>query len=186
MNANRILALAAFCTAALLPAVQAGAQTSQSVNATATVTTPITAGATAALAFGNVTKGQANTVAASEAGAGALYFSGDEADDITIAVPASATLSTNSGDGSATMSVTLARATMLSNSDDNVQGNGSVLDASSGSATIALSADADGDGTDADGLGQIYLWVGGSVSPTGNQQRGDYSGSFNITASYSN
>ncbi len=186
MNAKRFLASVTCAAAVLFSAVQAGAQTSQSVAATATVITPITAGATAPLAFGTVTKGQANPVAASAGTAGALFFSGDEADDIIITVPETATLTTTAGDGSATMSVTIARGTMLANSTDNVQGNAVALDASDGTAAVALSADTDGNGTEGDGLGQVYLWVGGSVSPTATQQRGDYSGSFDISASYSN
>jgi hypothetical protein len=178
-------ALSVFIAGALFAGVNAFAQTSQSVSSTATVTTPITGGATAALAFGTLTKGQANNVASTAAAAGALYFSGDEADDLTVTVPASVTLNSTSGAG-ASMSVTLARATMLANSTDNVQANGATADASSGSVTVALSADADGDGTDADGLGQVYLWIGGSVSPVATQQRGSYAGSFSVNASYSN
>jgi hypothetical protein len=161
------------------------AQTSQSVNSSATVTTPITGASTAALAFGTVTKGQANTVASSAAGAGAFNFSGDESDDITITVPATVTLNTTSG-GGASMNVTLDRAGMGSNSTDNTQGSAVTADASSGTVTVALSADAAGDGTDADGLGQSYFWIGGSVTPAANQQRGSYTGTFSVSASYSN
>ncbi|MDB5034051.1 MAG: hypothetical protein JWQ98_1292, partial [Chlorobi bacterium] len=52
--------------------------------------------------------------------------------------------------------------------------------------TTALSADASGDGTNSDGLGQVYLWIGGSVSPTATQQRGNYTGTFTVSAAYSN
>jgi len=185
MKTSRLFAFTAFSVGMLFVGVQAGAQTSQSVSSTATVTTPITADAIAPLAFGTVTKGQANTVAASSANAGALYFSGDEGDEVTVTVPETAELTTASGAGG-TMTVTIDRAAMLSNNLDNVQGNASAFDASSGSAAVNLSADNAGDGTDADGLGQIYLWVGGSVSPDAGQQRGNYSGTFSVNASYSN
>jgi hypothetical protein len=83
------------------------------------------------------------------------------------------------------MTVTLNRASMRSHTA-NVQGSATTLDASSGSATTALSADASGDGVASDGLGQVYVWVGGSVTPTATQQRGSYSGTFTVSAAYSN
>ena len=184
MKVRKLIAMA-FAVAGFTTGIAAFAQTSQSVNATATVTTPITGAATATLAFGTVTKGQANVIAATVASAGAFNFSGDESDNITVAVPADATISTTSGPG-ADMTVTLDRAGLLANSTDNVQADGVVSDASSGTVTVALSADADGDGVGSDGLGQTYFWIGGSVSPTATQQRGAYTGTFSVVASYSN
>jgi hypothetical protein len=83
------------------------------------------------------------------------------------------------------MTVTIARAALRSHTT-NAQASSTTLDASSGSATTALSADATGDGVNSDGLGQLYVWIGGSVSPTATQQRGSYSGSFTVSAAYSN
>jgi hypothetical protein len=185
MTVRRVVAFAAMMAGAYLVGGNAFAQTSQSVTATATVTTPITGGATAALAFGSVTKGEANTVAATSAGAGAVYLSGDESDNITLTVPSTVDLTTTSGAGG-TLTVDLNRAGLKANSADNTQGSASTADASSGSVTVALSGDAAGDGTDADGLGQVYVWIGGSVTPTATQQRGSYSGTFTVNASYSN
>jgi len=170
--------------AALLFCVgNASAQTA--VTSSATVTTTIVGSATAPLAFGTVTKGAANTVAATDAGAAAFNFSGDESDNIIVTVPATATISTTSGAG-ADMTVTLDRATMTANSTDNTQGTAVTADASSGTTTVALSGDAAGDGTGSDGLGQVYLWIGGSVTPSSTQQRGSYTGTFDVSASYSN
>jgi hypothetical protein len=83
------------------------------------------------------------------------------------------------------MTVTINRAALRVHTTG-TQGSASALDASSGSATTALSADASGDGVNSDGLGQAYLWVGGSVTPTATQQRGTYSGTFTVSAAYSN
>jgi hypothetical protein len=83
------------------------------------------------------------------------------------------------------MTVTLNRAALRSNTS-NAQGTATTLDAASGSATTALSSDATGDGVNSDGLGQVYVWIGGSVTPTATQQRGSYSGSFTVSAAYSN
>jgi hypothetical protein len=83
------------------------------------------------------------------------------------------------------MTVTLSRSSLRANTTG-TQGTATSLDASSGSATTALSSDASGNGTSNDGLGQAYLWIGGTVTPTATQQRGVYSGTFTVSASYSN
>jgi hypothetical protein len=178
---TKVLTLAAVC--ALFGGVTAFAQQSD-VTATATLNVPLTVNATAPLAFGNVTRGNETQIPATSASAGAVSFSGDESDNITITVPASTTISTTSGAG-ANMTVDIDRANLRVNTT-NAQGSASVLDASTGSATTGLSADASGDGTDADGMGQAYLWIGGSVTPTATQQRGSYSGTFTVSAVYSN
>lgn len=178
---TRVLALAAI--GAILGGSAALGQ-SASVSSTATVVVPISATATAPLAFGTVTRGNTTTVAATAAAAGSVTFSGDEADQITISVPTSATISTTSGAG-ANMTVTIARSTLRSNTS-NTQGTAAVLDASSGSATASLSTDAGGNAVNNDGLGQLYLWIGGSVTAAAAQQRGSYAGTFTVSAVYAN
>src|SRR5690349_6075487 len=96
MNVAKRLACAAIL-AGTLAAGHVYAQSSLSITSTATVATPITGGSSAALAFGTLTKGQVNSVAPTAANAGAIYFSGDESDNVTIAVPSSVILSTNAG-----------------------------------------------------------------------------------------
>lgn len=157
---------------------------SASVTSSATIETPISAAATAPLAFGTITKGATATVAATAASAAGVTFSGDEGDNITISVPSSATISTAAGSG-ASMTVSIDRSSLRVNTVG-TQGTASALDASSGSATSALSSDAAGNGTSGDGLGQTYVWIGGSVAPAATQQRGVYSGSFTVSAAYSN
>jgi hypothetical protein len=83
------------------------------------------------------------------------------------------------------MNVTINRSALRGNTN-NAQGSSSTLDASSGSVTTNLSGDASGDGTNNDGLGQAYVWIGGSVTPAATQQRGSYSGTFTVSAAYSN
>lgn len=150
----------------------------------ATIQTDITSFGTADLAFGTIAKGATATVLSSDAAAGTIAFSGDADDNVTISVPATFDISTTSGAGS-TMTVTITRASMVSNTTS-AQGTASAMDASSGSATVALSSDASGDGVGTDGLGQVYTWFGGTVSPTATQQRGTYNGTVTITAAYSN
>ena len=181
---NKLSLALATLALALVSAVSSGFAQSASVTSTATIVTPITAQATAPLAFGTISKGATASVAATNASAGAVTFGGDESDNITITVPATATIATTSGAGSS-MTVTINRGGLRSNTTSSQAGASSV-DASSGSATVALSGDGSGDGVANDGLGQLYLWIGGSVTPTAVQQRGAYSGSFTVSAAYSN
>lgn len=180
---NKLSLILASAALAIVSTVSGFAQ-SASVTSTATIVTPITAQATAPLAFGTISKGATASVAATSAQAGAVTFGGDESDNITVTVPSSATITTSSGAGSS-MTVTINRAALRSNTTS-AQAGASSLDASSGSATTALSADGSGDGVANDGLGQLYLWIGGSVTPTAVQQRGSYSGTFTVSAAYSN
>ena len=181
---NKLSLTLATVTLALVSAVSSGFAQTASVNSSATIVTPITAQAIAPLAFGTISKGATASVAATTASAGSVTFGGDESDNITITVPATATIATTSGAGSS-MTVTINRGALRSNTTS-TQAGASALDASSGSATTALSSDAGGNGTNNDGLGQLYLWIGGSVTPTATQQRGAYSGSFTVSAAYSN
>ncbi len=159
------------------------AQSSATVTSTATIETPISASAFSNLAFGTITKGATATVASSSSSAGGVLFSGDEGDNISITVPATATISTSSGDG-ASMTVTINRGSLRVNTS-NDQENAESFDASNGTATTALSGDEGGNGS-SDGLGQAWLWIGGSVAPSATQQRGVYTGTFTVSAAYSN
>jgi hypothetical protein len=172
-------------TLSLLSASTLFAQ-SAAVSSTATIVTPISATATAPLAFGTISKGATATVAATAANAAAVNFSGDESDAISITVPPTVTISTSSGAGGS-MTVTLDRSGIRYTPLGNIPPNGaSVVDASSGSVTVNLSMDNQGNATNNDGLGQAYIWIGGSVTPATNQQRGSYSGTFTVSAAYAN
>ncbi len=170
---------------ALVAADRSALAQSASVLSTATIITPITATAIAPLAFGSITKGTTATVPPSSAAAAAVSFSGDEGDNISISLPPSLTISTTSGAGGASMTVTINRSALRVHTS-NAQSTATALNASSGSATTILSTDNGGDGVASDGLGQAYLWIGGSVTPAAQQQRGSYSGTFTVSAAYSN
>jgi Domain of unknown function (DUF4402) len=159
---------------------------SGSVTSSATIVTPITGTAVAPLAFGTISKGATATIDATNSQAAQVSFSGDEGDNITVSVPPTCTIATTSGAG-ANMTVTLNRAALRHTGLGNIQANGAqVVDASSGSVTVALSMDNQGNGTNSDGLGQSFIWIGGAVTPTATQQRGSYSGTFTVSAAYSN
>lgn len=177
---------AVFAAFFLFPLVIAGAsaQLSLSVSASARIETPVTGVALSSLDFGTLPKGSTTTIAATASGASNLVFSGDESDNVSISLPASMTLSTTAG-GGASLTVTLDRANLRAGANENVR-NADLVDASAGSATVRLSSDNGGNGTSGDGLGQTYLWVGGSATPDAFQQQGTYSGTFTVVVDYSN
>ena len=180
-----LFASAAFALASFFAVNTASAQ-SASVTSTATILAPLTAAATAPLAFGTIAKGATATVASSTTSAGAVTFGGDEQDDITVTIPSTVTIATTAG-GGANMTVTLDRANVRYTPLGNIPPNGaSVVNASNGTVTVKLSMDNQGDAVNNDGNGQAYLWIGGSVTPTSQQQRGSYTGSFTVSAAYSN
>ncbi len=181
---NRTILTQAAIVAVALTAGSAASAQSVGVGSTATIVTPITAAATAPLAFGSITKGSTTSVPATSASAAAVTLSGDQADNVIVSIPASVVISTSSGSGG-NLNVTIDRGTLRKNTS-NAQGSATQLNASSGSATVALSVDNQGDAVNNDGLGQVYLWIGGSVTPDDTQQRGSYSGTFTVSAAYSN
>ena len=166
-------------------AANVNAQTaSTSVKSTATIVTPLTATTTAPLAFGTITKGQKATIGVTESNAASFYFSGDESDEIAITIPGEVTISTTSGEGSS-MTVSLNRSNVRTNDRDD-QNSAKSVNFSSGNATSELSEDDKGNGEKKDGLGQLYVWIGGEVTPAASQQRGNYEGTFTVSAAYSN
>lgn len=181
---NRTILTQAAIVAVALTAGSAASAQSVGVGSTATIVTPITAAVTAPLAFGSITKGSTTSIPATSASAAAVTLSGDQADNVIVSIPASVVISTNSGAGG-NLNVTIDRGTLRKNTS-NAQGSATQLNASSGSATVALSTDNQGDAVNNDGLGQVYLWIGGSVTPDDTQQRGSYSGTFTVSAAYSN
>lgn len=181
---NRSILTGLAMAAMFVTAGSAAFAQSAGIGSTATIVTPISAAATAPLAFGTIVKGSTATVTATSASAAAVTFSGDEGDNVIVTIPPTLDIATTSGAG-ANMTVKISRSALRANAT-NAQGSATLLDASSGSATVPLSTDVTGDAVNNDGLGQAYLWIGGSVTPTATQQRGTYSGTFTISAAYSN
>lgn len=177
----RILPLAALlstlaCTGTLL------AQQESSVPGEHTA--PVSLSMLAPLDFGAVTRGSESTIASTSGYAAEVQVSGDELSAVTIVLPSTIVLTTTSGRG-ASMTVSVDRSTLRIHNRDR-QNEASVLDASTGWATSSLSSDAGGDGGGADGLGQSYIWIGGSLVPAANQPRGLYTGTLTISAVYAN
>jgi hypothetical protein len=168
----------------LVTHVDSHAQNAVSVTANAMVVSPVNGTALSSLDFGTLPQGTTTHVEASGSGACALLLSGDAADHVSVQIPQQATLSTTSGGGSS-MTINLDLANLRAGSSSDASDAESV-DASEGTATIQLSADDQGNETAGDGIGQAYVWIGGSASPAATQQQGAYSGTFTVSVAYTN
>jgi hypothetical protein len=155
----------------LLALVSAGMVHAQGVNgsisATATVQSPITVAGAQPLAFGNVFPGVAKTVAYSDAAnAGRFDVTGQGSAPVTY----SFTLPTNLT--SAGNNLPIGSWTGYVNTANSTSG-GSAITPSSTSASSTLSAG-----------GQLYFFVGATVTPPNNLPAGSYSGTVTLTVSY--
>ena len=139
---------------------------SASINATATVLSPITVTAGAALAFGNVTPGVAKTVLASSAAAGTFSLTGQASQGIQIAF----TLPTNLTSGANNLPI--GTWTGLFNSANN-QGTGTAFTPSAAATNGTTSA-----------TGNFFVWVGGTVTPAAAQVAGAYTGNVTMNVVY--
>ncbi len=149
-----------------LARAQAVAQNNASINATATVQTPITVSAVQDLGFGNVFPGLNKTVAVTDAAAGHFSVAGQASANVnlTFALPA------NLSDGGGNL-LPIGSWTGEQNTTGTATGSNFVP---SGAATASALS----------GTGALHVFVGGTVAPALNQPAGVYSGSVQMTVVY--
>ncbi|MCC7052588.1 MAG: hypothetical protein IT355_04930 [Gemmatimonadaceae bacterium] len=161
MNASRFLATAAaLCVAG---AVQAQ---SASIQATATVVTPLVVTGTAPLAFGNVFQGVNKTVLHGDATSGRLSVTGFGTSQVALTFTLPATLAS----GANTMPI--------NNYDIRINGTNTPT----GATALAVVS-----GTPVNAnlvASNLFVFVGGRVQPTAAQAAGAYTGSIVLAAAY--
>lgn len=152
---------------ALLSLSAAGASAqSANINVSATVFTALTVTGAQALAFGNVFPGVAKTIAVTDATAGRFDLSGQNSANVDLTFTLPATLAS----GPNTMAI--GSWTGCTNTSNSTAGCTTFVP--SGSATASALS----------GTGALFVWVGGTVSPTAGQASGSYSGTVTLTAAY--
>jgi len=155
--------------AVALLGVTALAAPAQSNNAniavTAVVQQPINVAATNALAFGNVFPGVAKTVLVTSASAGSFAVTGQASTPVsmTFVVPASLTSGVN----------TLPIGTFTGNWNGTNAPTGTGFTPSAAATAATLSA-----------TGQMFVFVGATVTPATTQAAGSYSGTLQMTVVY--
>lgn len=153
---------------ALALAVVAGTARGQSasIQATATVVTPITVTGTAPLAFGNVFQGVNKTIAFSDATSGRFSLTGYLNSQVAMTFTLPATLA----NGASTMPI---------NAYD-VRVNGT--NSTTGTTTLTVTS-----GTPVNSnfvTGNLFVFIGGRVQPGVAQAQGTYTGTIVLAAAY--
>jgi len=158
---KRILVLGiALCAISLA----AFAQTSATANATANVNAALTIANTAGLNFGNVAQGATVTITPLLAGAAAFTISGaaSAATTVSVTYPANLTFGANN--------LPFTAQTPRYNNVANVQANGitGTWTAAGGSTTTSAG-------------GNLWVWIGGSVTASASQAAGSYNGTITVS-----
>lgn len=156
-----------FALASLLAAQSAQAQTqTASIQATATVMQPINVTGAVNLAFGNVFPGIAQTVTVSAAGAGRFDVTGQASAPVLVSfvLPTNLTAGANN--------LPIGAWTGHRNTVNNpTTGTNFIPSAATTAATFSAT-------------GQLFVFVGATVTPATNQAAGAYSGTIQMTVTY--
>lgn len=161
--------LRALCVLSTL-AVLAPAASAQSgnINATATVLQPLTVTGARDLAFGNVYPGVNKSIAVADATSGRFDLTGVASAQVQF----SFTLPTNLTNGANTLPI--GSWTGYYNTTNNATVGGTAFTPSSSNTTTNLAAI----------TGQLFVFVGATVSPSGTQVQGAYTAQVTLTAAY--
>jgi hypothetical protein len=164
---KKILGGVVMAAALVAVANRAEAQSSASgnINATATVTGALTATPVAALDFGFVVPGTPKAVATSDATAGVMQFNGTAGAQVNVTFTS---LPANLSDGTNDLSIGSYTAATAA-----TQAGAQTSFAPAGGTLVNLS-----------GAGEIFVFVGATVSPLAAQPAGAYSGTITVQAAY--
>ena len=152
----------------------------QTATATGTVVEPLTVATTTNLNFGNsLFRGSSVTVAPTNGAQFTVSGQGGQEVSATVTVP-SGGLTHTDGTITETLPVTFGTGNLVHNTETGTQ---ATADFTSGSATITRVLE----GTQGEtGLNNLYLWIGGTVTPGASQPAGTYTGTIEATVSYVN
>lgn len=164
-------AVATACAVAVLGWVlpsPAWAQNSADITAQANVLTPLTVTGQANLDFGNVFPGVNKTVAITDATAGRWLVQGEGGAEVTLAF----TLPANLSDGANTLPISFGAGSAGYNTTNN-PGAATTFDPAAGATANLGVAPA-----------ELYVWIGGTVTPAVSQPAGLYTGTITLTVNY--
>lgn len=168
MKARSLGPIAGIALAVALVAPQsAHAQANASIQANADVQVQLTAAALGDLDFGAVFPGTTRNVLPSDLGAGAFQVTGAADAEVTLTL----TLPANLVNGGNNLPITFGASSAARNTVDN-RGGATAFDPSAVETTRLDNA-----------TGELFVYIGGSVSPAG-QPNGTYSGTIQLTTAY--
>lgn len=154
--------------AALGAPVTAQAQNSADITAQANVLTPLTVAGQQDLDFGDVFPGVASTVTVANASAGRWLTTGSSGAEVQLAF----TLPANLVSGGNNLPISFGASSAGYNVANNA-GAATTFDPAAGATTNLGVAPA-----------ELYVWVGGTVTPAVTQPQGLYTGTINLTVNY--
>lgn len=166
MRPTRILFTTLTAALLMMPAQVEAQAASADITATATVAAVLSASLQSNLQFGNVFRGFAKTVLTDDAAAGAVQIAGAAGAEVDIDVGNPTTLV--GPDPLDPLALSLTAEWSLTNSP-------LVGTAFTPGTTLTQNLS---------GTGDFYIFVGGTVTPTGTQTPGAYSQTINVTATY--
>lgn len=162
----RTLTRVSATVAALLSLATAAQAQSANINATAVVYQAMTVTGARALDFGNVFPGVAKSIAVAAATSGRFDLTGQASANVNLTF----TLPTDLTSGANNLPIgTWTGCTNATNTT-----TGCTTFTPSGSATASAFS----------GTGNLFVWVGGTVTPAANQAAGTYNGTVTLTAAY--
>lgn len=164
---SSLLAGAAVAALALAPQ-SAAAQVTASIGARADVQIALTATAVDSLIFGNVFPGTTKNILPTDATSGSFQLTGAANAQVTVDFTLPATLGDGAGN---TLPITFG-ANSAAYNQLNARAGSTTFDPAS---TLTTNLDATG--------GNLYVYIGGSVSPT-TEPAGSYTGTITLTTAY--
>lgn len=165
-----VLGVTAVLVLGLGLAAPAVAQTSNSadITAQANVLTPLQVTGEQNLDFGDVFPGVAKTVTVADVSAGRWLTTGESGAEVQLTF----NLPANLVSGANTLSITFGAGSAGYNASNDA-GSATTFDPAAGATTNLGVAPA-----------QLYVWIGGTVSPTADQPSGLYTETINLTVNY--
>jgi hypothetical protein len=161
-----------FAVAAMSTAPAAAQTTaSDAIQVTGTVAGALTVTGSSDLQFGIIIPGLARTILPSDPGAGTFLVSGQPGASVQLTFP---TLPTFIGNGTPADDIPLALS-LVYNTVNNAT-TGTTVDPSATTPTTSLEAVS----------GNLYIFLGGTVTPAGAQTPGAYANTFTLQAAYVN
>lgn len=163
----RVATAVALATALGVPAT-ARAQNSADITAQANVLTPLTVTGQQDLDFGDVFPGVASTVAVADVSAGRWLTTGSSGAEVQLVF----TLPGNLVSGLNALPISFG-ANSAGYNVANLAGAATTFDPAAGATTNLGVAPA-----------ELYVWIGGTVTPLATQPQGLYTGTINLTVNY--
>ncbi len=166
---QKLIGAAVVLLVALAPAAMAQGTASDDITATANVLVPIDVSGSNDLDFGNVVPGTAKSVAYSDPTGGSFLVSGTGGAEVSLSFTA---LPTNLVNGANNLPISFAGTDAGHNTANNA-GAATSFDPAAGATTNIGAAPA-----------ELYVWIGGTVTPGATQAAGTYTGTISLEASY--